>query len=48
MDKSIDKSKSGMVIAEYIEVEPNVRLHLTDIGEEIHPGIDQFFRFEGG
>ena len=33
MEKSIDKTTPGMVRAEYIEVEPNVRLHITDAGE---------------
>jgi pimeloyl-ACP methyl ester carboxylesterase len=33
MGKSIDKTTSGMARAEYIEVEPNVRLHITDAGE---------------
>ena len=33
MEKSVDKSKSDMTRAEYIEVEPNVRLHITDAGE---------------
>jgi non-heme chloroperoxidase len=33
MKKIIDKKITGMVRAEYIEVEPNVRLHLTDAGE---------------
>jgi len=33
MEKLLDKAISGMVRAEYIEVEPNVRLHITDAGE---------------
>jgi non-heme chloroperoxidase len=33
MKKIIDKKITGMVRAEYIEVEPNVRLHITDAGE---------------
>ena len=33
MKKILDKKITGMVRAEYIEVEPNVRLHLTDAGE---------------
>ncbi len=33
MEKSVKKIKSGMARAEYIEVEPNVRLHITDAGE---------------
>jgi len=33
MEKSADKTNFGQVRAEYIEVEPNVRLHITDAGE---------------
>ncbi len=33
MEKTIDKLKYGSARAEYIEVEPNVRLHITDAGE---------------
>ncbi|MCX6320618.1 MAG: alpha/beta hydrolase [Bacteroidia bacterium] len=33
MEKTINKTKPGMLRAEYIEVEPNVRLHVTDAGE---------------
>jgi len=33
MKKIIGKKITGMVRAEYIEVEPNVRLHITDAGE---------------
>jgi non-heme chloroperoxidase len=33
MEKSVEKSKSDMTRAEYIEVESNVRLHITDAGE---------------
>ena len=33
MEKSVEKSKSDMTRAEYIEVEPNVRLHITDADE---------------
>ncbi len=33
MEKLIPKGKEGTVRAEYIEVEPNVRLHITDAGE---------------
>ena len=33
MEKVLDKLMSGMTRAEYIEVEPNVRLHITDAGE---------------
>ena len=33
MEKVLDKLMSGITRAEYIEVEPNVRLHVTDAGE---------------
>jgi len=33
MEKIIDKTMPGMASAEYIEVEPNVRLHITDAGK---------------
>jgi len=33
MENLIEKTTSGMARAEYIEVEPNVRLHITDAGE---------------
>jgi pimeloyl-ACP methyl ester carboxylesterase len=33
MKKSPDKKKAGKARAEYIKVEPNVRLHITDAGE---------------
>jgi len=33
MEKTIDKAKPGSARAEYIEVEPNIRLHITDAGE---------------
>jgi len=33
MKKKLDKTLSGIARAEYIEVEPNVRLHVTDAGE---------------
>src|SRR5512133_273163 len=33
MEKIISKAKSEMTRAEFIEVEPNVRLHITDAGE---------------
>ena len=33
MEKIIDKTMPGMARAEYVEVEPNVRLHITDAGE---------------
>jgi non-heme chloroperoxidase len=33
MNKILDKTISGMARAEYIEVEPNIRLHITDAGE---------------
>jgi non-heme chloroperoxidase len=33
MKKLLDKTMPGIARAEYIEVEPNVRLHITDAGE---------------
>jgi len=33
MEKPMDNTLPGMARAEYIEVEPNVRLHITDAGE---------------
>ncbi|EKD24521.1 MAG: alpha/beta hydrolase fold protein, partial [uncultured bacterium (gcode 4)] len=33
MKKLLKKTISGIVRAEYIEVKPNVRLHITDAGE---------------
>ena len=33
MEKIINKTKPGIARAEYLEVEPNVRLHITDAGE---------------
>jgi len=33
MEKVLDKLMAGITRAEYIEVEPNVRLHVTDAGE---------------
>jgi pimeloyl-ACP methyl ester carboxylesterase len=33
MEKALDKLMPGITRAEYIEVEPNVRLHITDAGE---------------
>ncbi len=33
MEKIIDKTMAGMARAEYVEVEPNVRLHITDAGQ---------------
>jgi len=33
MGKSVEKVKSGIARAEYIEIEPNVHLHITDAGE---------------
>jgi non-heme chloroperoxidase len=33
MEKMLDKLMSGITRAEYIEVEPNVHLHVTDAGE---------------
>lgn len=32
MERTLDKLMSGVTRAEYIEVEPNVRLHITDAG----------------
>src|SRR5664279_450003 len=53
MEKSVEKSKSDMTRAEYIEVEPNVRLHITDAGEGrcivlIHgwPLSDEMFEYQ--
>ena len=53
MEKVLDKLMSGMVRAEYIEVEPNVRLHVTDAGEGrpvvlIHgwPLSDEMFEYQ--
>jgi hypothetical protein len=36
MKKTINKMNTGVARAEYIEVEPNVRLHITDAGEGRH------------
>ena len=33
MEKVLDKLMSGLTRTEYVEVEPNVRLHITDAGE---------------
>src|SRR5665647_1889307 len=33
MEKLPDQTMHGIARAEYIEVEPNVRLHITDMGE---------------
>ena len=33
MKETVYNTKTGMARAEYIEVEPNVRLHVTDAGE---------------
>src|SRR5664279_6412504 len=33
MDQYIDKTSPVLARAEYIEVEPNVRLHITDVGD---------------
>jgi hypothetical protein len=33
MEKILDKLMSGITRAEYIEVEPNVLLHVTDAGD---------------
>ena len=53
MEKLFMKTKTGMIRAEYIEVEPNVRLHLTDAGEGrvivlIHgwPLSDEMFEYQ--
>lgn len=53
MEKLLNKTKTGMIRAEYIEVEPNVRLHLTDAGEGrvivlIHgwPLSDEMFEYQ--
>ena len=48
-----EKIKSGIARAEYLEVEPNVRLHITDAGEGrpivlIHgwPLSDEMFEYQ--
>jgi pimeloyl-ACP methyl ester carboxylesterase len=53
MEKLQNKLKSGIARAEYIEVEPNVRLHITDAGEGspivlIHgwPLSDEMFEYQ--
>ena len=53
MEKLLDEKISGVVRAEYIEVEPNVRLHITDGGEGrpivlIHgwPLSDEMFEYQ--
>ena len=53
MGKSPGKTISGIARAEYIEVEPNVRLHITDAGEGrpivlIHgwPLSDEMFEYQ--
>ncbi|PKL85839.1 MAG: alpha/beta hydrolase [Ignavibacteriae bacterium HGW-Ignavibacteriae-1] len=53
MEKSIEKSTTQSARAEYIEVEPNVRLHITDAGEGrpivlIHgwPLSDEMFEYQ--
>src|SRR5665647_2413207 len=53
MEKAVDKTKTGTSRAEYIEVEPNVRLHITDAGEGrpivlIHgwPLSDEMFEYQ--
>lgn len=53
MEKTIDKKKYGSARAEYIEVEPNVRLHITDAGKGrpivlIHgwPLSDEMFEYQ--
>jgi pimeloyl-ACP methyl ester carboxylesterase len=53
MEKLLDKTISEKVRAEYIEVEPNIRLHITDAGEGtpiilIHgwPLSDEMFEYQ--
>ena len=53
MGKVVEKTMPGMARAEYIEVEPNVRLHITDAGEGrpiilIHgwPLSDEMFEYQ--
>ncbi len=53
MKKTLNKKTTKMVRAEYIEVEPNVRLHVTDAGEGrpivlIHgwPLSDEMFEYQ--
>jgi non-heme chloroperoxidase len=53
METEINSTKPGAVRAEYIEVEPNVRLHITDAGEGrpivlIHgwPLSDEMFEYQ--
>ena len=53
MEQTTDISKVGTARAEYIEVEPNVRLHVTDAGEGrpivlIHgwPLSDEMFEYQ--
>jgi pimeloyl-ACP methyl ester carboxylesterase len=53
MEKVLDKLMAGITRAEYIEVEPNVRLHITDAGEGrpvvlIHgwPLSDEMFEYQ--
>ena len=53
MNKTIDETVSEIARAEYIEVEPNVRLHITDAGEGrpivlIHgwPLSDEMFEYQ--
>ena len=53
MEKVLNKLMAGLTRAEYIEVEPNVRLHITDAGEGrpivlIHgwPLSDEMFEYQ--
>jgi len=53
MEKHLDEKVPGLARAEYIEVEPNVRLHITDAGEGrpvvlIHgwPLSDEMFEYQ--
>ena len=53
MEKKSNETTSGNVRAEYIEVEPNVRLHITDAGESrpivlIHgwPLSDEMYEYQ--
>jgi non-heme chloroperoxidase len=53
MEKVLDKLMAGLTRAEYIEVEPNVHLHITDAGEGrtivlIHgwPLSDEMFEYQ--
>lgn len=53
MEKVLDKLMAGSIRAEYLEVDPNVRLHITDAGEGrpivlIHgwPLSDEMFEYQ--